>query len=228
MFTEIFQQKDYYKIDKKKDFTKGRVVWAIIFYTPAKDELKRILFNDEGKTAGHGKVDNTAFTEKSHGPIINEFRLETNEEILYVKAKKRPAVLLQTAEEGDLWKLIKPSRLLDAHLKLSKIWLVLPLYTYKGQSDFKILVEHLYLPPFFPFVSYSVCPEEDSFGRFDRVQMTHMSLIEPTEVIMTNEVYEVIVENFVSYCTNSEYGKQYPYFRESLLEELRKIDIIRS
>ncbi|MGB3480319.1 MAG: hypothetical protein WBB67_14315 [bacterium] len=226
MFTEIFGRNDYYQIGKSKGYTQGRIAWAIVFFTPARSELKRLLLDDSGEHIGFDDIDKEAFTEHSHGPFKTPFKLEINEEILLVTAKKRPVILLQSAEEGDIWKVIQKDRALDARLKLSKIWLVLPLNTYRN-LNFKTLVEHLYFPIFFPFVSNGACPEEDSWGRFDRTQMTHMTLIEPTEYLIKSEMLQVINENFISYIMNQEHGVLYPDFRVACINELRKKKIVK-
>jgi hypothetical protein len=226
MFTEVFTKDDYYEIDKKKDYRSGRIAWAVVFYAPAHSELKRILFDKNGNPSGEGFVDREAFTEKSHGPFMYPYKLEINEEILHVKAKKRPVILLQTVEEGDIWKIIKRDKRLDNQLKLGKTWLVLPLYTYT-HADHKVLVEHLYYPPFFPFVPNGVCPEEESFGRFDRIQMTHMTLITAVEYVLKDVILTILTENLISYFTNFEFGESYPYLRQTGQEELRKKGVLK-
>lgn len=226
MFTDLFNKNDCYIVDKKKDRKSGRIAWSVVLYTPSLSELKRVLFDGTGKPVSDVTINKEAFTEKSHGPFVYPYKLEINEEILYVKAKKRPVVLLQTVEEGDIWEIIKRNKRLDNQLKLGKTWLVLPLYTYT-HSDHKILVEHLYYPPFFPFLANGVCPEEDSFGRLDRIQMTHMTLIETIEYVIKNELFTILIENLVSYFTNCEYGKIYPYLRKVGQEELRKKGILK-
>lgn len=220
MITDILNRDDYYEL-KAKTLEEGRLADAPVLFTPSNDEVKRLVLDDAGNIVGIRKLNSHSFTAASHGPIAHPFRLEITEEVLCIKAKKRPILLLTQAKDPKLWELIPRTRILDSHLKLGKVWLVLPLYSYKDEI-FKKFVEHLYFPPFFPFVSNRAFPTEDCFGRFDRIQAVHMTLIEPSEYRLKNEVFNIIIEALISYLIEKEYGEIYPDFRRDLLGKLRE------
>lgn len=224
MISEILKQDDYYT-QKSRNFEVGRLAYVPILFTPSIDELRQLQFDEDGNINDIKKLDTASFTAASHKPFADPFRLEINEEVLTIKSKKRPALLLCQAKDKSIWELIPPNRILDRYLKLGKEWLVLPIYSFHVFSHdddiFKFLVESLYFPSFFPFVSNKECPIEDSFGRLDRIQPVHMTTIELSNYCMKEELLQIIFEALATFLTGVEFGKIYPYLRRDFISELR-------
>ena len=219
----------------RKQYKKGLLVRVPVIYQESKDKLRRILFDDQGKPVGFERLDSKAFTENSHKPIIYPskelpFPLEFNAEVLCIRAKTRPAVLLNKACEYDIWKIIDRDRYLDSYLQLEKLWLILPIYSYRQEYDgtilpkferFKQLVESLYFPCFFPFLGNRNCPFHDSFGMLHKLQCWHTSLISLSEYRLSDKVFELLNQNIIAYYTGEKVG-EYAELREFFMDELKE------
>ena len=225
MIQQIFGRKDYYKHDPNNKREEGRLVWAPVLFIPSQSGVRKLSFDDSGTFIGIEELDSKSSFKNSHKPFVTPFRLESTEEVLCVKAKKRPVVLLCQADPRVMDFIVK-TRALDKDLKLGKVWLTLPLRSYKG-DDLKLLVESLYFPVFFPFFQNGACPVEDSYGRFDNIQTIHTTLLEPSGFILSKDIFNMLKEAFISYITGVEYGEIYSYFRTEFLKELKREGILK-
>ncbi len=210
----------FYK-DSPKKYQTGQLGWAPVLFTPSRDELRILKFNSQGNVMEVDKLKSNSFTYSSHPPIIYEFKLESTEEVLCIKAKKRPIILLECARNGEIWKLIPRNKKRSKQLRLEKVWMVVPVYSYPtGESIefFKQLVEFLYFPSFFPLPSYKNCPREDSFCRLEHIQPVHMSLIELCEHELSENAFQVLKENVISFLLKELHGEWYPFFKEEFLK----------
>ncbi len=214
----------WYDHDERLELKVGRVGWAPILFTPAETELKKLEFDKNGTVIGTQDVNRSNSFNNSHDPFVTPFRLETNEEVLCIKAKKRPVLLLTQADPG-IKKIISNSRQLDRDLRLGKVWLILPIRSYKD-DHLQELVESLYLPVFFPMIGNKACPKNHGYVRFDKVQPIHQTLIEPSHYTMSEECLNILKEAYISYTTNKQYGDTYPYLRDLFMESLKEAKII--
>lgn len=219
----------FYK-DSSKKYQTGQLGWAPILFTPSRDELRILNFDSEGNIKGTEKLKSNSFTYDSHPPITYEFKLEATEEVLCIKAKKRPIILLECPRNGEIWELIPKNKKLSKHLRLEKVWMAVPVYSYLKTGEieiFKQLVEFLYFPSFFPLPSYKNCPRGDSFCRLEHIQPVHMSLIELCEHKLSEIAFQVLKENVISFLLNEPHGELYPFFKEEFLKKLKDKGIIK-
>lgn len=220
MFFEIFDK--FYEVTENKILCARRMIWVPVLYTHSKSEILQAEFDEENNIKGFKKLSSHSFTSRSHGPIIGPINLEINEELVFIKAKKRPAVILCQCADENIWNLMQKRRTLQKDLRFGKLWLILPIYSVHDDypEEFKILLNSLYFIHFFPIKGNNACPEKDSFCRLDKVCAVHMSLIESTNFLITEEIFETIKQCFIYYILGKKVGDEYFYYRSEFLKKL--------
>jgi hypothetical protein len=202
----------------------GRLAWAPILFLPTLSD-PCILRPDKGGQWVPGLVDKDSFTPASHPPLTTPVQMDVNTELMAVRAKKRPVVLLVSERYPELWRLksISHNRL---RLKPEVGWLVVPIYDYDADADLKQLVEALYFPQFFPLVGNNGCPRFDSFARLDRLQTVHESLLDLSDYCMADDIMATLREAVVSYVSGTEQGESYATLRGMFVDELRRQSVV--
>lgn len=202
----------------------GRLAWTPILFLPTLSDSCILRLGAGGQWTS-GPIDKDSFTPASHPPLATPVQLDINTELMAVRAKKRPVVLLASERYPELWQLksISHSR---RRLKPGTGWLAIPVYDYDADADLQQLVEALYFPQFFPLLGNNACPQYDSFARLDRLQTVHESLIELTDYCMGDDIMAMLREAVVSYATGTEQGESYATLRGMFVEELRRQSVV--
>ncbi len=107
----------------------------------------------------------------SRGSPVHELRLETKEELIAIKAKRRPFVIVS----------MPPDQRASGVRQLGdEAYIGVPLYSFRpGEDEFKVRIAALeynnlfYLPQEAPYL------DVESFCRFDRIQFLHPAHITP-------------------------------------------------
>jgi hypothetical protein len=157
----------------------GRFAYAPITYAATREELRLLTRQSDGRLQSR-KLDIHSFTSSSHP---DDHSLDETEENVILKAKKRPVVLLSKESFAELDVVSALIAGISRRLETHSCWLVVPIYTYH-HPDLKPLTEALYFPAFFPLLGNKSCPRDDSFARFDRLQVVHETLIEPSNCVL--------------------------------------------
>jgi hypothetical protein len=217
----VYFGKDFYA-HRSPGREAGRLAWAPILFQPTGDAVRVLC---ESKAGGWGlkKLDAYCFTSSSHRPLVSPFRLELTEEALLVKAKRRPVVLLANPSFPELLNLSATGANVRLQPRMNVSWLVVPLYSFHHGPEFQRLVDSLFFPQFFPMPKNGACPQADSFGRLDQMQVVHESLIDASGYVMKDaEPWTMLREAAVSYLTGQLRGETYSYFRDEFVAELKR------
>ena len=82
----------------------GSLAWAPVAVLLEPNEM-RVLKYTPGSAWSLERLSQDDFTSRSHEPMAVPVRLETNEEFVMAKAKRRPVVMLSSEQLPELWDL---------------------------------------------------------------------------------------------------------------------------
>jgi hypothetical protein len=218
---QIFKSHEWYKHDSSKNLEVGRLGWAPHWFAEAKSDYKLLIQEqapDKSIIYRIGSPSKNSWTKASHPPsYFGKIRLEATEEVSCARSKKRPVLLLGVLDRADDF---EPGRVLQRDLHFGDQWLSLPLWSYReGEELFRLYVESLAFDSLFPFIPFAPsksftgekCPDEYCFGRIDLIQPIHSTMIERSEVKVSDEIYKLIWGNICFFVSekldpNTPYG----------------------
>jgi hypothetical protein len=198
---------EYYrqiKIGQAKQLGKGVLGWAPAYYLPETlTTLELVHYNPSNELQNRYAVakpqSNILF---NHTPV-HELHLESNEELLVIKAKRRKFVILCEAPDygsgGE-------SRLCE------RCCIGLPLWTFHptDSEDFKLRIKALEYPWWIYLPEAKALGMQEGFVRLDRFLVIPLPLMEPLPLSLSEDAMYLVTEWFRYYST----GQIDPLFME--------------
>jgi hypothetical protein len=215
---QLYSSKEYYTRIDPKLFKSGQICWII---TPQIDTIPRILAVKRDDPEEHGEFkfklknvdpDNDFRAHRERTLPLKYLRLESTEELLVQKAKKRPAIIISSDLDiyPEITKILKQDG--KRHLQEDSLFL-LPCYgteTIEDRRGFPqemvtricclLYRQFFYLPQCSPL-------KEDSIVRLDRIQVVidrHRAAIEPTDLCLSEELMSILSSLFMFCITGIE------------------------
>ena len=209
---------DFYQRVPSEDqysFGQGQFYWAPIPYLPPCDPLHILDIKDYDPrdetriTLTIVPATRNAFRDR-HVPI-KALEWETDEEIIPLRAKKRPVVVI-SQEQHDVAAVRTPDDLVT--------YLVAPVYSITAEHDpaFVARVKHLEYNQFFYLAEDSHFNRREAFARLDRIQPAHKRLMEPIPVRLSDSAW-MLFKGWVSYYLTGELDELIADIRSELLKE---------
>jgi hypothetical protein len=202
----------------------GQLFWTHAYYPHEHLELWRPVPNPDEPTKTIAKVFQlqAAGEDAFNRPIpLHVPKLETNEEFLVIRAKRRPVVLLQP--ESSLSNQTNPSYRGRVNRKLCLVAQVFGLSDVKtGREEFDPkFVDRVRKMEFPELLFLPKCPgllEVDSMLRLDGVQSVFVPHLEPTTLALSDELTLILKQQFQFLVTGSA-ADEYSELREVLLAD---------
>jgi len=228
---QLYSPDDYYTRIDPKEFRRGQICWIV---SPAIDEIPRILEVERSHAEEHDEFkfelknvdpDNNFRGSKKRTLPIKYLSLESTEELLVQKAKKRPAIIIS----GGLDIYPEMSTLLrqraQKHLQEDSLFLV-PCYSVETRdnrrgfpTEMAARIRCMLYRQFFPLPA---CPPltNVSIARMDRTQVVigrHRAAINPTDLCLSDDVFHIFLSQFL-FCISGIEEKEFADIR-SLVNE---------
>ena len=199
---------------ESRRFDRGQICWAPIPYLSSQIEnvsLESYDPRDESRnrySVRRSEPNDTALF--NHTPV-HELRLESNEELLITKTKRRPVIV--TSQRNEFWQL--------GGVRLAERGRVcLPMYSFHP-DDSDVFRERvraqeypwwIYMPEQFDF--------REGFARIDRIQTVEESHLRPTRNALTEDALWFVSEWLRYWCTE-EIDPVLLEYRQELLQSLQ-------
>jgi len=130
----------------------------------------------------------------NHTPV-QELHLENNEELLVIKAKRRPFIVLSQI----------PPTMANGSREHERSLVCAPLYSFQSRNslDFKERIKTLEYPWWIYLPANQTLRLNEGFIRLDRIQVIAYCLIEPTQIALTDDAMFLVSEWLRYYLTGS-------------------------
>ena len=208
----------YYKATSEGDakrFQRGQLCLGAGFYLPDKHtvlELKDYHPEDE-RLNRYAVLHNPPSTTLFNHTPVKEINLQNNEELLVIKAKMRPLLVISQAPIE--WK-PGSSRLREC------AYVCLPFHSFHEEDslDFRARVQALEYPWWIYFPEDKPLRRAEGFIRLDRIQVIAKQLLKPLPVAITEDAL-FFVSEWLRYYVTGEIDKMFLDERKSLIEQLQ-------
>lgn len=202
--------------DNNKSFLRGQIFWTYYFYTHENLEFWRPKDNDDTKTSATEFVINSstadAFNRKA--PLYTP-PLETNEEFIVTRAKRRPVILIAPT----------PDRITIGGGRINKnLCVVAPLHgvedaygNAKFPSGFVDKVRNMEFPHLF-FIPKESGIVRNSLCRLESIQSVYKPHLKPTNLRLSDEATNIFLGQ-VDFFMTGKYAGDYQTYREILMSE---------
>jgi hypothetical protein len=218
---QVYPLNDYYTRTDPKIFKRGQICWIVSSYI---SEIPQILDAERNHDEEHDEFrfvlknadpDNDFKASAKRTLPIKYLNLESTEELLVQKAKKRPAIIISTGLDiyPEITKLLKQKG--KKHLQEDSLFLV-PCYSVETRDDRRgfpsemvVRVRCLLYRQFFYMPHYSPLTGE-SIARLDRIQVVvgrHRAAIEPTDLCLSDDVFQIFLSQFLFCMSGIEEGE---------------------
>lgn len=196
-------------------FHMGQFYWAPIPYVPPCSPL-HILDIQSYDPLNESRISfkivpatKNVFKDR-HVPI-KALEWQTDEEIIPLRAKKRPVVII-SQEQHDVAAVRTPDDLVT--------YLVAPVYSITPDHDpaFVARIKHLEYNQFFYLAEDSRFNRREAFARLDRIQPAHKRLMEPIPVRLSESAW-MLLKAWVIYYLTGELDELIADIRSELLKE---------
>ncbi|OIN95909.1 hypothetical protein AUJ66_07965 [Candidatus Desantisbacteria bacterium CG1_02_38_46] len=206
--------------DFRHTFLRGQFFWVPVSYCLEKLFLWRPSDYDESKTSAREFIMVPAGTDAFNRNMpLHTPQLETNEEFIVVKSKKRPVILISPPLQD-----IKINEVRGGGKINRRLCIIAPLYSVEnkeGKTKFPIefieKVRCLEYPQFF-FIPACAGGIKNSFCRLDSIQACFWSHLEPCDLRLKDYVLQIF-SGQLEYYTTGRYEGNYAYWREEILKE---------
>jgi hypothetical protein len=220
----------YTKTDPKR-FKNGQICWIV---SPYINEIPQILTVERNKSEEHHEFkfdlrnvdpDNDFKPSKERTLPIKYLSLESTEELIIQKAKKRPAIIISSDLDAfpEITKLLRQYG--KKHLQEDSLFLI-PCYSVETQDDrhgfpsaMVARIRCLLYRQFF-YIPYHTPLKSESIARLDRIQVIvgkHRAAIEPTDICLSDDVFQLFLAQFI-FCVSGIEEKEFAAIR-SLVKE---------
>jgi len=227
-FDPFFERLDENKKTKwRSSFERGQMFWSYVFYSYEDLELWRPKELDSTRTTALSfcKVSAGGDAFQRSTPLVNP-SLETAEEFIVIKAKKRPVILLcPPLREITATERIRYGEKINKHLTL-----VIPLYSIQDKiteqlkypPDFIEGVRLLKWPQFFFIPSYSQCGIRDSIASLDSLMAIPKNHLEPLPIKVAGEALDCPLDYLldqINFFLTEKGGEKFLALREQLIKQ---------
>lgn len=220
----------YTKIDSKC-FKNGQICWIV---SPYINEIPQILDVERNKPEEHHEFkfdlrnvdpDNDFKPSANRTLPIKYLSLESTEELIIQKAKKRPAIIISSGLDvyPEIAKLLRERG--KKHLQEDSLFLI-PCYGVETEDnrhgfppEMVARIRCLLYRQFF-YIPYHTPLKNDSIARLDRMQVIvgrHRAAIEPTQLCLSDDVFQIFLAQFI-FCISGIEEKEFSTIR-SLVKE---------
>lgn len=207
----------YYKTTSEGDarqFQRGQLCLGAALYLPDKHsilELKDYNPKDEHLNR-YAVLSNPPLTTLFNHTPVKEINLQHNEELLVIKAKKRPLFVISQAPID--WR-PGSSRLRECG------YVCLPVYGFheEDQPEFRARVRALEYPWWIYLPEDSKVGMREGFIRLDRIQVVEKRLLQPVNTALTDDALFLISE-WLRYYVTGEIDSVFLDDRQSLIKQL--------
>lgn len=189
---EYYQQ---IKIGYSKQLGKGVIGWAPGYYLPETlTTLELVSYNPSNEFQNRYAVAKPQTNILFNHTPVHELHLESNEELLVVKAKRRKFVVFCGAPD---YSVAGTNRLCQPGCACLPFWTFHP----TDNEEFKKRISALEYPWWIYIPEDKTLRMQEGFIRLDRFQIIPVSLIEPMPIALTNDAMYLISEWFRYYLT---------------------------
>lgn len=204
----------------RSKFCRGQFFWTYVFYSYENLELWRPKNMDETETKAFSfeivSAGGDAFRRQK--PLVAP-PLETDEEFLVLKAKRRPVILLCPSPEELKTGRVRYGEKINRHLIL-----VSPLYSLKDKNteklkyppDFIEGVRLLKWPQFFFIPERKDQAIRESIVHLDSLMATPQNHLEPIPLKVAEEPLNLLLDQ-INFLLSGKGGNEYHILREQLL-----------
>ncbi len=228
---QLYSPTDYYKKINSKEFKKGQICWI---NSPYINEIPTIFDVERNQPEEHNEIkfvirnvdpDNDFKGSKDRALPIKYLSLESTEELLAQKAKRRPAIIISKGLDiyPDILKMLKQRG--QKHLQEDSLFLI-PCYSVETRDDRRgfpaemaVRIRCLLYRQFFPLPACSPLTNE-SIARLDRIQVVvgkHRAAIDPTGLCLSDEVFSVFLSQFL-FCISGIEEEEFVEIRKLINE----------
>lgn len=231
---QYYSKDEYYTRVDPKEFKLGQICWIA---TPAIDPIPRILDVERNQPEEHDEVkfelknvdpDHSFRGARNRILPIKYLNLESNEELLVQKAKRRPAIIISGALDTypEITALLRQRS--QKHLQEDSFFLI-PCYSVQTRDSRRgfppAMVAKIRCMLYRQFFPLRVCPPlaNDSIARMDRIQVVtgkHRAAIDPTDLCLSDSLFQVLLAQFL-FCMSGVEEKELADLR-SLAKESYK------
>lgn len=228
---QLYGPEAFYSKTDPQNFKNGQICWIV---SPYIKEIPQILDVERNKAEEH---DDFKFVLKNVDPDkdfkpsakrtlpIKYLNLESTEELLIQKAKKRPAIVISSGLDifPEITKLLRQKG--KKHLQEDSLFLI-PCYGVETQDDGRgfpaemvTRIRCLLYRQFF-YIPYHSPLTSESIARLDRIQIIvgrHRASIEPTDLCLSDDVFQIFLAQFM-FCISGIEEEEFSTIR-SLVQE---------
>jgi hypothetical protein len=209
---------EYYEtaaVSKAKLLNRGQLCWGPGLYLPSHlSTLELVHYDPKNERLNQYKVlsNPPANIVFNHMPV-HELKLEHDEELLVIKAKRRLLIVMSQAPTS--WPLG------GARLK-EQGYVCLPRYSFHpaDSPEFRTRVKALEYPWWIHTPGESSLGINDGFIRLDRIQVVEKSLLEPIPVILT-EWALLLISEWLRYFLTGQIDSLFLEDRQEMLDGLK-------
>jgi len=228
---QLYEPESFYTKVNIKTFINGQICWIV---SPYIYEIPQILDVERNRPEEHEEIkfilknvdpDNDFKPSAKRTLPIKYLNLESKEELLVQKAKKRPAIIISSGLDiyPDITNLLRQKG--KKHLQEDSLFLI-PCYGVETHEDRRGFptemvsrIRCLLYRQFFYLPKHSTIINE-SIARLDRIQVIvgkHRAAIEPTTLCLTKEIYSILLSQFI-FCITGHEEEEFTALR-SLVKE---------
>lgn len=228
---QLYGPNVFYTKTDPKNFKKGQICWIV---SPFINEIPQILDVERNKAEEHDEIkfvlknvdsDNDFKPSAKRALPIKYLNLQSTEELLIQKAKKRPAIIISSGVDTfpEITKLLRQNG--KKHLQEDSLFLI-PCYSVETQDDrhgfpseMVARIRCLLYRQFF-YMPCQLPLKTDSIARLDRIQVIvgrHRAAIEPTDLCLSDDVFQLFLMQFM-FCVSGIEDEEFATIR-SLVKE---------
>lgn len=228
---QLYGPEEFYTKTDPSSFKNGQICWII---SPYINEIPQILDVERNKPEEHHEFkfvlknvdpDNDFKPSADRTLPIKYLSLESTEELVIRKAKKRPAIIISSGLDAypEIAKLLRQRG--KKHLQEDSLFLI-PCYGVETEDDRRgfppemvARIRCLLYRQFF-YIPYHTPLKSDSIARLDRIQVIigrHRAAIEPTGLCLSENVFQLLLSQFI-FCISGIEEKEFAEVREVVKE----------
>lgn len=201
---------------------RGQIFWTHIGYAREDLQLWRPTGLDPSQpTVPSFRLESAGQDAFSRALPLHTPRLETNEEFVAVRAKKRPVILVSPVPPDTGIPRLRRGGLIDR-----KLCLVVPVYSLMDRHENRLkypqeFIERIRLleyPQFLFLPEAPGFPRVHSFARISELQAVYQPHLEPVNLRLSETVRQIL-EGQIAHIITGAYGGEYETYRELLMNQ---------
>lgn len=219
---------DFYEpvgTDYRSVYQRGQIFWSHIHYADEDLKIWRPTGLDESATTVNGfKIENAPGDAFNRGFPLYIPPLETHEEFLVVKAKRRPVIMLSPAQGNPAMRgLRQGGKIYRPMCAVGPVFSLLDRSTgkLKYPSEFIERMRRMNYPEFF-FLPPGGPVRRPSYVRLAEIHAVNQPHLEPENYKLQPEVLSILLGQ-VGFLLTGEYQGKYQIYREQILNQGSRI-----